>query len=430
MEQRILSFLKGSVKILICGSSCDRFLNLCAFHSIRIRSLLPTENAYTAEVSVRDFRRLRPIVRKSHVRIRILKRQGLPFFLYQYRKRKFYLAGIGAAVLFMIWLSSHIWNISIEGNLSQTDDAVFEYLDQNGIIHGMSKSQIDCKELADQIRDYFSQFSWVSVQLKGTRLLIEVKEGRFLKQEEEMSNTVLQSNEQAESSVQAEDSSEFQTASLAASAGGIVRSIYVRKGVPLVKAGDEVSIGTLLVSGAVPICDDSQVIVSWQYVNADADIVIETKMQYEDEIFLETEEHIYTGQEDSAWQIQVGTALFALPTSFPKFGSCSIVTDLKQLEPMKNFYLPIYLRKFTAKEYKVQQVVHTKEETEQLLRSNLEYFIKKLEEKGVQIFENDVKIEWNEMSARAAGILTLGEPAFQSVAVGTTEEELLKNEYG
>ncbi len=421
MEQRVLFFLKGSVKILICGSSYDRFLNLCAFHGIQIRSLLPTENAYTAELSIRDFRRLRPIVRKSHVRIHILKRQGLPFFIHKYRKRKLYLVGIAAALLFMIWLSSHIWNITIEGNISQTDDILFEYLDQNGIIHGMPKSQVDCNELADQIRSSFSQFSWVSVKLKGTRLLIQVKEGIQLKADEISSTAFADTSDNNQLSP---------ASSLAASASGIISSIYVRKGIPLVETGTEVEPGTLLVSGAVPIYDDSGTLVSWQYVTADADIVVQTKLPYEDEVLFHAEQKYYTGQEQTVYQLQLGTQLFALPGSFPSFESCDIFTDLRQLKLTGHFYLPIYLRKFTAKEYEITQIVRTKEESEQQLWSNLEYFIKKLEEKGVQIFENDVKIEWNEMSGHAVGILTLGEPAFQSVAVGTTEEELLKNEYG
>ena len=97
---------------------------------------------------------------------------------------------------------------------------------------------------------------------------------------------------------------------------------------------------------------------------------------------------------------------------------------------MDNFYLPVYLRKFTVKAYNNQEIQYTTDEAEQILGSNLEYFMKKLEEKGLQIFENDVKIECNEMSAHATGTLTLGEPAFQPVAVGHIEEELLQHEYG
>lgn len=424
MERRILLSLKGYVRILICGGSYDRFLNLCAFHGIRIWNLIPTEEAYTADLSIKDFRKLRTIIKKSHVRIRITERHGLPFFIHKYRKRKIYLIGIGAAFLFMFWLSSHIWNISIEGNVSQTDDVIFEYLDQTGIVHGMPKAQVDCKELAAEIRNYFTQFSWVSVQLKGTRLMIQVKEG-ILQDTPDAPSDSGSTNFRGTAAVSAATAT-----SLAATASGTVLSIYVRQGIPLVEKGAEVDPGTLLVSGAIPIYDDSKTVVSWQYVNSDADIVIKTKMQYDDEVSLQTEQKQYTGREKNCWQLRFGDQVFALPCSFSEFEHYDLFTELTQARIMDNFYLPIYLRKFTAKEYNNLQIQYTNERAEEILSSNLEYFIKKLEEKGLQIFENDVKIERNEKTAAASGVLTVGEPAFRAVAVGQIEEELLKNEYG
>ena len=448
MERRILQILKGYLRILICGSSYDRFLNLCAFHGIRIWNLLPTTDAYAADLSIQDFRKLRAITKKSHVRIRILERHGLPFFIHKYRKRKFYLVGIGAAFLFMFWLSAHIWNISIEGNVSQTDDIIFEYLDQTGIVHGMPKAQVDCKELAGEIRNYFSQFSWVSVQLKGTRLIIQVKEGILqddtiigsdISESDTANGSDMQSGKDVQITKSASDAisingeaavSASTATSLAATTSGTVVSIYVRHGIPLVEAGAEVEPGTLLVSGAIPIYDDSKTIVSWQYVNSDADIVIRTKMQYDDEVLLQAEKKQYTEQEKICYQIQFGDMVFALPYSFSDFETYDMITELTQLKLMDNFYLPVYLRKFTVKAYNNQEIQYTTDEAEQILGSNLEYFMKKLEEKGLQIFENDVKIECNEMSAHATGTLTLGEPAFQPVAVGHIEEELLQHEYG
>lgn len=177
MELRFLHFLKGYVRICIIGNSYDRFLNLCAYHDIVLWNLAPAGEAYEAYVSLSDFRKLRQIVRKSRTSVRITQRCGLPFFLHKYRKRKMYVIGIAAAALFMFWLSSHVWNISIEGNVSQTDDVIFEYLENSGISHGMAKSQVDCTALASQLRNNFPRFSWVTAQLKGTRLVINVKEG-------------------------------------------------------------------------------------------------------------------------------------------------------------------------------------------------------------------------------------------------------------
>jgi similar to stage IV sporulation protein len=78
----------------------------------------------------------------------------------------------------------------------------------------------------------------------------------------------------------------------------------------------------------------------------------------------------------------------------------------------------------------MQRVTYTQKQAETILNSNFQYFAKKLQEKGVQIFENNVKIKWNEKSAIASGSLTVREEAVRRVPVEDTEEELLKYEYG
>lgn len=410
MEVRFLDFLKGYVRIRITGDSYDRFLNLCAYHDIRLWDLVWSQGSYEAFITVKDFRQLKNITRKSHASVRITQRHGFPFFVYRYRKRKFYFVSIAAALLFLFWLSSHIWNISIDGNLSQTDDVIFEYLETAGIQHGMPKSEVDCQELASQIRNYFTQFAWVAAELKGTRLLIHVKEG--------ITGTQVQTLEGEEPS------------SLAADAPGTVVSIYTRKGRPLVKAGDTVEKGDILVSGVLPIYDDSKALSSMQYTAADADIVIRTQTPYTDTVSFETEKKQYTGRETVRHMLKVGEIPFALPQKEYRYEQYDLLSETHQLTLQENFYLPLYLVKFTAKEYENIKIHYKKEEIERILRLNFENFTKNLAEKGVQIFENDVKIEWNEKSATLSGILITGENAVRRIPIDSQEEELLKNEYG
>lgn len=411
MEVRFLDFLRGYVRIRITGDSYDRFLNLCAFRNIRLWDLVWAQGAYEACITLKDFRRLKNITRKSHASVRITQRHGFPFFVHRYRKRKFYFVSIAAALLFLFWLSSHIWNISIEGNLSQTDDVIFEYLETAGIQHGMPKSEVDCKELASQIRNYFTQFAWVAAELKGTRLVIHVKEG--------ITGT------QAE--ITAEDA---QPSSLAAEKAGTVVSVFTRKGRPLVEAGDTVEKGEVLVSGLLPIYDDSSALGSIQYTAADADIVIRTQTAYEDTVSFENEKKRYTGKETVRHMLKIGDIPFALPQPEYPYESYDLLSEIHQLELQENFYLPLYLVKFTAKEYENIKIRYKKEEIEDILSMNFENFTKNLAEKGVQIFENDVKIEWNEKSATLSGILITGESAVRRIPIDRQEEELLRNEYG
>ena len=405
MERRFSELLKGYVRIRITGSSYDRFLNLCAYHKIKLWELLPVDEAYEAYVSRKDFKKLKAIVKKSHASVRITERHGFPFFIHRYRKRGFYLVGIAAAFALMLWLSAHIWNISVDGNLSQTDDVIFEYLTQAGIRHGMWKSGVDCKALASDIRNYFTGFAWVAVEMKGTRLLIHVKEG------------IMGADDEEEKAAQQEPSS------LVASREGTVVSIYVR-------AGAQVKKGDLLVSGSLPIYNDSGEVVSWQHVSSDADIEIQRSLKYYDEVPFVAQQKHYTGQEKISWMVQAGDMAFALPESFDSFQQYDLTSELTQCRLAENFYLPLYLRKYTAKEYESVEVIRTKDEITEILKADFHDFYKNLQEKGVQLFENDVKIEWNEKSAIASGTLLVGEQAVRRAAVEDYEEGLPDDEHG
>ena len=414
MKRTLGDFLHGYVKIRITGSHYDRFLNLCAYRGVRLRELRPAGESYEAYILRSDFKRLKAIVKKSHTAVSVQERYGLPFFLHRNRKRKTYAAGILAALLFMAWLSAHVWNISIEGNLSQTDDRIFEYLDQAGVSHGMWKSAVDCRALADELRDAFAQFSWVAVKLRGTQLVISVKEGI--------------SGEEGKGAQSDEDAQE--ACGLAAVCAGTVESIYVRSGRPLVQAGDAVEPGMLLVSGLLPIYDDSKALVTCQKTAADADIVIRRTRSYRDVLPRTALQKFYTGKKKRRFGLRIGGLSLALPQSGAMEKPYELVTRQTQLRLFEHFYLPVYLQETTAREYEKRPVFYEKEECRRILNTNFQYFLKNLQEKGVQIFENDVKIKWNEKSAIASGSVTTGEAAVRRVPAGSIEEEIPDYEFG
>ena len=80
MVKQFLQYAKGHVRIRVTGSSYERFLNICAKHQIFLWDLQSVDNAYEMNLSIRDFRMLRPLARKSSTKVRIIERYGLPFF--------------------------------------------------------------------------------------------------------------------------------------------------------------------------------------------------------------------------------------------------------------------------------------------------------------------------------------------------------------
>ena len=82
MKGRVLSWFVGSLKITIRGYCCERFFNLCAYHGIVLWKLKPLgENEFTAGISLKNFRKIRPLAKKCHVRIQVVKKKRLSFFL-------------------------------------------------------------------------------------------------------------------------------------------------------------------------------------------------------------------------------------------------------------------------------------------------------------------------------------------------------------
>ncbi|MCD8250171.1 MAG: sporulation protein YqfD [Lachnospiraceae bacterium] len=216
MLTRILKFLKGYVRIRLSGYAPERFFNLCGHHGIVLWDVRFIGTEYEMCVSVGGFRSLRPLVRKMRTRVVILERHGLPFLLHRYRKRKiFALGALGAFVLLRV-LSLFIWNIHIEGNNSLSDDEILRYLTEINIVHGMQKSTVQGSEIEAALREYFPEITWTSVEVKGTRLIVHVKE-----------------SEEGETSknVEIEDES---PADLVATRAGTVVSMIVRSGTPAV----------------------------------------------------------------------------------------------------------------------------------------------------------------------------------------------------
>ena len=62
--------------------------------------------------------------------------------------------------------------------------------------------------------------------------------------------------------------------------GGAVESIVVRKGTPLVMQGDLVEPGTIVVSGSLPLENDSGEISGYEYCSSDASGTFQAPAKY------------------------------------------------------------------------------------------------------------------------------------------------------
>ncbi|MGN0158048.1 MAG: sporulation protein YqfD [Brotaphodocola sp.] len=380
----------GYLRVRLTGYSMERFLNLCMTRKLVIWNLHYEDHACWFLVTVPDFRRMKPLVRKAQVHLKILGRYGLPFFLYRNRKRKPYVIGVVVFFLILFLLSEFIWNIRFEGNERFTDDELTTYLSRQNVHYGMCKRGVDCDRLEDAIRSDYPDITWVSVSISGTQLMVRVRENEEIRELPEEDNM---------------------PSDLVSDKNGIITRMIVRSGIAKAELGEEITNGQLLVSGMVPITDDSGEVVSNQYVRADADIVVRTKLSYTERLPLRTEDRSFTGKRRRGLRLQVGSLSFLWMFPGKTQNLWEYQRECRQVVLMEDFYIPVWYETISAREYSYYERDWTEEELEEQKLSINQQKIHNLQKKGVQIIENDVKILDKHSYWEIAGSFVLEEPA-------------------
>lgn len=389
MLHAVVRYIQGYLLIRITGYSPERFLNLCSHKQIYLWGLEPRKDSYEMFISVRGFRKLRPILKKTRTKVTILQRFGLPFFFHRYRKRKAFFGGLLFCVGFLYVMSLFVWNIHIDGNFTRTDEVILEFLESKQIVHGMLKKKVDCDRIVKDIRKEFDDIVWVSAYVKGTRLMIQVKEN---------TDTFLMESKKEETSVD-----------IVAEKDGMITSIITRSGVPLVKPGDQVKKGEILVSGKVEVKNDAGEIINYRYQSADADIEAETNLPYEMEHNFSHTEKQYTDSKRTAFYLNVGKYFCAIGQWKNSYPEAETYTKERQLKIGEHFYLPVSCGIRQIREYVSKQKVYTTEEMRILLSREFQLFCNELREKKIEVLQSDVKIYLQENHAKAKGTIRVRE---------------------
>ncbi len=402
MLLRLIKYFRGYVEVALQGYAPERFFNLCSNHNILIWDLRQEGEIYYFYISVDGFRSLKPLLKKSGTHVKISRKNGMPFFFFRYRKRKILFISVFLCMMLLYTLSRFVWKIQINGNDSVTDDSLLQFLEEKNSSYGTPVSEIDCTKLEEEIRSCFKSIIWTSVKREGTTLTIDVQENLVV---------VSQSpNAQLPEEFQQQEQKGYD---LLALHDGTIESIFVRKGTPLVQQGDTVKKGDVLVSGALPIYDDSGTLTDYQYCTADADIQLRTEYAYQDRFPAKHTWKNYSGRSQDRFGISFGDLYFQLPWKKTGYEQYTVMDTRTQVRLCDSFYLPIYFVRRTYEEYEDTTSVYTKKEAQQQAAQHLTEFLEKLTQKGVLILEKHVMIRTEKNKYTVSGTITVLEKTFQ-----------------
>lgn len=382
-------YIQGNILIEITGLGAKRFINICHHHNIYLKKIEVNNNSFKAVMKANDLFKSKEIIKTTGVKLKIIRKDGLPFWYFKHRKRYVFAFGVAAFLGIIVFLSNFIWKIKVNGNLYYSDETIIEFLYDNNIAVGVQAGIINESDLEELIRSEFDRIIWVSVSVNGTKLSIDVKEN----------NTNPKMDEQNVIN------------DIIATCDGVIESITVRTGTPIVSVGDEVKKGDVLVMSKVECINESMEVIKTVYTNADADIMINTSIEYEDVLNRNYQIKEYTGKIEENQFIRIGNKIIENKTFKCPFKNYDTIVDYKQITTDKNFICPIYYGYIYYREYNLVDNNYTDDEMKSILEKNLTNYLNKLQENSIQINNNSVKIEMSGYSGKAYGVINTTQSA-------------------
>ncbi len=173
---RFIRWLLGYIRFTATGGFPERFINLCSNNGIVIWNLKSCDGVLYANTSINGYRNIRPIARKSGMKVRISRRHGLPFFLHRYRRRVGLVLGLAFFLLLVSYLSGMVWNVRVEGNDKVRDDIIISAFETAGVYVGARTKSLDTEAIEKNALNNLNSIMWVSLNIDGSTVVIEVRE--------------------------------------------------------------------------------------------------------------------------------------------------------------------------------------------------------------------------------------------------------------
>jgi len=357
---RIWNYLRGYAIIIVEGLKIERFINLAVINNIYIWDIKRLNyTSVEVKIGLGHFAKLREIVKKTNSTVKIEKKLGLPFIIKKIKRQKLLVFGFGMVMIFIFVITSYVWMIEITGTKTIDKAVILKNLYKEGLKEGQLKRKIDNRLLESKLLIEMPELSWVGVQIKGTKVIVEVVEKR------------------PEPEIVKRD----EACNIVSSKSGIISKINVLYGDGKVKNGDTVKKGQILVAGEI-IREN----LPARYVHSMAQVTGRTWYEDVEEILLEQIEFKKTGKSKAHYQLLVIGKSMMKEKEIP-FEEYNKYIEEKNILSFGNYVFPIKVIKTTYIELQSEYMKYTVEEAKAKCEQRLKGRIK------LQIPENSVVVD-------------------------------------
>ncbi len=265
---KIVYSLLGYASVCVLCEQKNAVLNICMEMRIPYCDIeIDDAGDMRMKLKYFDYKRLLRICASRRIALRLDRVGGLPSVILRYKYRFGLMAGAVAALIMVVYFSSIIWDIRVIGNSTVTTSEIISMLGEHGVTVGERISEIDVDTIQNKIMLESDKISFIAINLSGNIASVEIRENKS-----------------------AEKESALGFANVIAKKSGIIEDVRVYVGNVVVRSGQVVDKGDLLISG---IYDSNR--VGFRFTRAAGEIMARTVTEYNVKIPLKYEKKEYTG---------------------------------------------------------------------------------------------------------------------------------------
>lgn len=266
---KVIYYVFGGALLRADRSDTEKILNICmhyrfVYHALRHRGEFVYFECtmYTASI-------LLDVCRGHGICVEVVRKYGLPEIIFRYRKRMGVAAGVIIALVLILISNRYLWDIRITGAEIVGYESVLLQLSEQKFSIGSYLPAADIDVIENRVLINSDDIAWISINVNGSVAYVEVRE------------KVPEPGEKNKS-----------PANLIALWDGQIESIAASEGRVMVKPGQHVRRGQLLVSG---IADSN--VLGFRYTRASGEVLAKTVRTLKVEIPFTYEIKKYSGEE-------------------------------------------------------------------------------------------------------------------------------------
>lgn len=342
---KIWNYLRGYVVFKLEGLNLERVLNSVVEEGIYLWDIHKINyTTIEGKVGIKGYKELLKIVRRTGCRAKIQLKIGYPFFILKLKRKKIVAVGLIICLLLIISFTSFIWNIEIQGNNDISKKEILTCLESMGVKIGTFKYDLKTSDIKDNLLIKNDKLAWVGVEIKGTKLKIEVVE-------KEREPTKVDKSTPCH---------------IIAKKDGIIEKVIAKNGDPMVKKGDIVRQNQILISGKI---EREEGLL--RLVHSLGEIQARTFYEKTHKIPIYRVKKIKTGRKFTKRIFKFGETSFSISKGNVPFSKYVVETKNKSLTKWRKIKIPVEI---VIEEY--YEIVEQKKKVSQdVLKKSLKDFL-------------------------------------------------------